>query len=224
MSIPVKASGGGDFKLLPEGIHAAVCDLVANIGHQRITYKGEEKIQEKVVIRFEVPSERVEYDRDGQHFNRAMSISTTLTNNLSDRANLRKILESWRGRAFTEAELQMFDLMAILGAPAMITVTHTEKNGKTYSNISAVTKFQSTIKVGGQTVSIDKPTAEMPLIGYHPEFQQEKFEELPEWIKTKIAQRVRDEEVAVSSGGGGETPEDFDDSIPFVTRFPVNGK
>ena len=58
------------------------------------------------------------------------------TLSLHENAALRRDLQSWRGRAFTETELAGFDLKTVLGVPCMITLVHSP-DGK-YANIQAV--------------------------------------------------------------------------------------
>lgn len=216
MAIPVRDKGGsGEYKLLPAATHSAVCDMVVNIGNQRITWAGKEKIQEKVYFRFEVPKQRIEYDKDGEHVNRPLTIGLTLTNNLNKKAGLRAFLESWRGQPFTEAELKDFDLTAVLGAPCLITVEHKEQAEKTYANITAIRRFTPTVEVAGTVVPVDKAVAEMPLIGFHPEFQPEKYEELPEWLQKKIEARVHPEAAAAGETTANPTTDFKDDDIPF---------
>lgn len=212
MAIPVRDSGGGDFKKCPPGVHAAVCDMVINQGVQRGEWMGQEKNLEKVYLRFEVPKERVEYAKDGEHHNRPISIGLTLTNSLGEKANLRKLLESWRGRQFTPDELKNFDLTAILGKPCMITVEHKTKGDKTYANITAIAKYQAVMKIAGIDVPVEMPVAEMPVLGYHPEFMAETYTQLPEWLRKVIDARVLPEGHTV---GASAEPADFDDDIPF---------
>ena len=55
------------------------------------------------------------------------AISETYTNSLGEKANLRKMLENWRGRAFTQEEMDGFDLRNVLGKACMISVVHGTK-------------------------------------------------------------------------------------------------
>jgi hypothetical protein len=54
---------------------------------------------------------------------------------------MRKDLESWRGRPFTQAELEQFDLEVLLSVGAMVNVIHNVKDGSTYANVAAVMKM-----------------------------------------------------------------------------------
>lgn len=62
------------------------------------------------------------------------------TRKLSERSNLRKAIDAWRGHPLTEAEAQRgeVDLAEFLGAPATVTITHTQRGDRAYSNIDAI--------------------------------------------------------------------------------------
>lgn len=203
MSIPVSApKSDGDFKSLEPGTYAAVCDQVVNIGVQKIEFQDEIKNVEQVYLRFEVPAERLDYiDKQGNSQNRPMIIGLTCTNSLHEKAKLRHYLESWRGRAFTDEELENFDLTNILGKACLLTVIHrVSQRGKSYAAISGIAPLMKGMEV---------PKAENKLIGYHPVFAPESEPELADWLKEKLAARVvpLPEKTA---------PDDFKDSdIPF---------
>jgi hypothetical protein len=72
-----------------------------------------------------------------------MAIGSKFTLSLHEKASLRKILQSWRGKAFTPEELKKFDVTTILGKPCLITVTHEPKDGGgVYANVGAVRSFR----------------------------------------------------------------------------------
>jgi hypothetical protein len=52
---------------------------------------------------------------------------------------LRAVLESWRGKKFTDAELDGFDLEKLLGANCQIHAAHdVGADGNTYANVTLV--------------------------------------------------------------------------------------
>jgi hypothetical protein len=59
MAIIAKDSGGKDFEPLPEGGHAAICDMMVDLGLQE-THFGP---KHKVYLRFQVPAERVQWEK-----------------------------------------------------------------------------------------------------------------------------------------------------------------
>src|SRR5687767_15519142 len=92
--------GGKDFDPVPEGSHLAVCDMFVDLGLQDSRFGAKHKIY----LRWQIPALRVEFERDGQQVNAPMSIGATYTLSLSEKSNLRPMLQAWRGRAFTPEE------------------------------------------------------------------------------------------------------------------------
>lgn len=136
MSLTVKESSGGtSYAPAPAGAHIARCYRIIDLGTQETTYKGDTKQSHQILISWELPNELMsEGDMAGKPF----TISQRFTASLSEKAKLRAVLESWRGRKFTPAELNGFDLQNILGKPCMVNIVHTEKGDKTYANIASV--------------------------------------------------------------------------------------
>lgn len=205
---------GSDYKPLPAGNYAATCIRVIDLGTQTTNYQGEEKSARKVRIFWEIPEETVEWE--GQ-IGPAI-ISSTYTASLHEKANLRKVLESWRGRAFTADELKGFDTKNVLGAPCLLNVVHTEKDGRTYANVAGVTPL---IK------GMAKPELTGPLVNFDlDDFQPEVLESLHEKLRDQIKQSPEYRALTTGDAGfhGGEAdgdvangkPDDtFADEIPF---------
>lgn len=201
MPLPIKDNGGKDFKKVPEGVHIAVCNMIVDCGVQP---GGRFKPQHKVYVRWEVPAERVEYERDGKPYEGPLSIGRFYTASLSEKSHLRKDLENWRGKAFTREELDGFDLFNILGAPCQIMVTHTVGDDKkVYANVTGVM---------GLPKGTPKPKAENPLIKFAPD-DCEQWDQLPQWLQEK----VENSESADTAGSPAPTSDDSfdDDQIPF---------
>lgn len=205
---------GSDYKPLPAGNYAATCIRVIDLGTQTTNYQGEEKSARKVRIFWEIPEETVEWE--GQI--RPATISSTYTASLHEKANLRKVLESWRGRAFTADELKGFDTKNVLGAPCLLNVVHTEKDGRTYANVAGVTPL---IK------GMAKPELTGPLVNFDlDDFQPEILEGLHEKLRDQI--KLSPEYRALTTGeagfhgdaadgdmAGGKPDDTFADEIPF---------
>lgn len=109
MSLIAKASGGSKFPILEAGSYPAMCYAIVDIGQQY--NKTFNNYAQKVIFMWELPGEEIEIE--GEMKPRA--ISETYTNSLGEKANLRKMLENWRGRAFTQEEMDGFDLRNVLG-------------------------------------------------------------------------------------------------------------
>lgn len=207
MALIVSDTGGGDFTPAPEGTHFGVCDMVVDLGHQRTTYMGAETIKKQVYIRWQVPAQRIEWtDADGNKREGPMVIGKIYTASLADKANLRKDLQSWRGKVFTDPELKGFDISRLLSVGATITVTHKESNGRTFANIASVGGIPVGIQppqVDGQTVLFDDD---------HPG----NITLLPKWLKEKIAMRADPpKEDDPPEPRGSAFGSDLDDDVPF---------
>ena len=201
MGLKVKeTSSGTNFKKVPQGTHLAVCNLVVDLGMQMTTYQGESTPKHQVYVRWEVPSERIEYEIDGVKKEGPMSIGKTYTASLNEKANLRKDLEGWRNKSFTPEELDGFDIENVLGKPCQITVMHRESNGNTYANVTGVT---------GIPKGMPTSDAENEILYYGADKTQH-FDQLPKWLKEKIGEQVADNVTPMPVAD-----EDFSDDIPF---------
>jgi hypothetical protein len=171
------SGNGGSKQLPPEGNHPARCVSVIDLGTQCDTYNGEPKALRKVRITFELPQEKAVFKKErGEE---PFVIGKDYTLSLGERANLRRDLESWRGKGFTEAEAKAFHLSRLLGAPAMVSVVHrVSKNNRTYADIATVTRVPKGMKV---------PEQILPSLKYDIENGADAvFEQLPKFLQDKI--------------------------------------
>jgi hypothetical protein len=209
MPLNYKAStGGGDFEPVPAGSHIAICDIVADIGMQPGSQMFP-KPKQQVYIRFELPNERIDFEKDGKKINGPAVIGKLYTASMNEKATLRHHLESWRGKQFTDEEAESFDVSAILGKACMITVMHSQKDKKTYANISGL---------GGLPKGINGKNLipELTPILY-TEDNTQTYQQLPEWLRKKIDEQIKPEQT------DEETNTDYrhdgleitDDDVPF---------
>jgi len=111
-------TGGGGFT--PEfGSHDVICCQLVDFGTHDKEWKGKTvgKVN-KVNFGFEFINETM--DGENGEFNPIWGAQ--FTNSLSKKANLRGILEGWRGKQFTEEELKGFDLSKLLGMPCTLVI------------------------------------------------------------------------------------------------------
>lgn len=198
MGLTAKDKQGGEYELIPEDLHLAVCYAIYDLGTQ-YSEKWEKSVH-KVLIVWEIPGCRGDFEKDGQRVSLPRSISKRYRISLHKKADLRKDLESWRGRMFSEEELKGFDLKKLLGVPCQIQVLHSKVDDKTYSNISAITKAPSNTKI--------KP--ENPTVFFSFEEGGEIPEKAPQWIVDLI-------KASEEYKGHGNEEEDrkHDDGVPF---------
>ena len=201
LNLPVN-NGGGDFKRAPSGSHIAVCNLVADCGLQPGSQQYP-KPQRKLYVRFEIPAERIEFERDGRKIEGPLTIGCFYTASMHEKSRLRKHLEGWRGRAFTDDQAAAFDVASILGKACMINVVEEERAGKTYSNISSI---------GAMPKGVPSPQAENPLLYYDSDSGESALSKLPPWLQERIKTQIIQEEPLPSESHTGVP---FDDDIPF---------
>ena len=118
------------FELPPAGPQAARCTRLIDLGTQTSDYQGEAKSARKVLLTWRLSELR----SDGEPF----QVSRRFTASLHEKSALRAFLKSWRGRDFTPDELAAFDLKKLLGAPALLNLAHTERNGRSYADIVSI--------------------------------------------------------------------------------------
>ena len=164
-------SGGSAIEPIPEGTHLARCVQIIDLGTQfSETYKRDSR---KVMIRWELPTESF-IDEEGNEIPRM--IHAVYTQSLSEKATLRKMLEGWRGKRFTDEELRGFDLSVLAGLACMVTVVHNTVNGNCYANVTAVAAIPKVMNVPDQVnesivFDIDNPVDQVKIECF-PEFIQ----------------------------------------------------
>jgi hypothetical protein len=94
---------------------------------------------------------------------------------------MRKDLESWRGRPFTQEEVARFDVGNLIGANCQLSIVHKKSadGSKTYANVAAIMplpKGAMKLKPVSRTMVFDLPES-LPV-----EFPKE----MPEWLQNKI--------------------------------------
>ena len=115
-----------NFTPCPEGLHQAVCVDVVDLGLKDGPYGEKHKVE-------------LRWQTDEIEDTKRFQLRKWYTLSLHEKSNLRKDLECWRGRKFTEAELGGFDLEKLIGINCQLQVIHNiTDDGKTYDNIQAI--------------------------------------------------------------------------------------
>ena len=170
-------SNGANFTPVPAGTYAARCYSMIHIGTVAEDYMGESKELNKVRITWELPTEKKVFKEENGE--QPYSVSKEFTLSMHEKANLRKFLESWRGKGFTEEEAKSFDITKLLGKSCLISIIHkTSKQGSQYAVISSC----STLPKGMTCPDQINPSFEFSW----ENFDQEKFDNLPDWLKDKM--------------------------------------
>ena len=166
-------SSGTKYPPLEAGTYLARAYGLIDLGMQHSD--AYDKDQHKILIMWELPTETIETESGTD----TRVLSKQYTCSLSDNANLRKDLEAWRGKKFTEDELRGFDLRKVIGVPCQLSVVPTEKNGKTYTNIGAVVSIP-------KGTSVPEGTHSKIIFDLDEEGAFQAMEILPEWIQARI--------------------------------------
>lgn len=178
MSIKAKKE---DFKreLIPAGNYVARCYKMIEIGTVPTEFQGVMKMQPKVRIGWELPTElKVFNEEKGAQ---PCVIDKEYTLSLGDKSNLRKDLKSWRGKDFTPQEADDFDITALLGVPCMLNVIHVKgKKDPTqeYQVIGSVSPLPKGLVCEAQV----NPN----FLFEFETYDDNKFKSLPEFLKTQI--------------------------------------
>jgi len=217
--IPATSSNrGGEstFKPVLAGLHPAICVGVIDLGIQEGSDQYP-KPKQKIHIRWVALDQMVEWEKDGVKHSGPAIVGATYTLSLSENSNLRPMLESWRGRAFTEQELERFNVAALAGKPCQLNVIHVAKGPKTYANVKTIVPWPKGMPV---------PTENVPAaVVYTPSaHDQAVFDALPKWLRETIDKRLADnwadydakfrqpvDPVPPGPGYG----DSFNDDIPF---------
>jgi hypothetical protein len=180
--------------------------MVVDLGQQKTSWQGVDSTKHQIYVRWQIPAERIEWtDAEGLKKEGPVVIGKTYTASLGDKANLRKDLQSWRGRAFSEAELKAFDVSKLLAVGAMISIVHNHKDGKTYANIGAI---------GGLPRGMDTPKLEGEPTLYDPD-NKLSFDRLPKWLREKIEAQIVPTGKADANDPDSWRNQELDDDCPF---------
>ena len=205
LKIPAKQSA--DFEPVPAGNHIAICNAIVDLGLQPGSGMYPDPKPE-IWIRFELPTERLKYTKDGVEHEGPMTIHRRFTASMNEKANLRKFIESWFGKKFPHDEAASeFDLERLLGKKCLLNVTHTEPPKKLYANIQNATPIPKGMNAEYSQVN--------PSLYFEIATSSDaQFALLPDWIKEKITNRIREKPKPTTRE---LTPagDDFDDDIPF---------
>lgn len=185
-----------EFEITPAGTHIATCYRVIDLGTQLIDFNGESKKQHKIMLSWELTDEKM---GDGRPF----SIHKQYTLSSNEKASLRKDLQAWRGKSFTDDDFGKFDIGVLIAKSCLIGVVHNTKNGSTFANIASIMK-------------LPKGTVAPQLINgvlYFSlnAFSQEAYDSLSENLKAKIAKSPEYQKLKGADHSDPNTADDRND-------------
>lgn len=187
MSSIIATQNGTPRELTPAGNFIARCYQMIHIGTIEDTFKGEKKIFNKVRIGWELPTETKVFNAEkGEE---PFVISKEFSLSMNEKANLRKMLESWRGKGFSEEEAKAFDITKLIGAACMINIIHKPKASDPntlYAEIATVSPMPKGFPCPPQindTIIWAYDTPDMNVFEKLPDFLKEKIKTSAEWEK-----------------------------------------
>lgn len=152
------------------GVYMAVCIGFIDLGEQysekfkSYSYKG--------MYIWELPGETIEID--GEQKPRQLSKEFTISG--SSKGNLRKFLESWNGKTYSDDDFMELDLFDQIGKACQLNVVLNET--KEYSNVDNIMPIPR---------GFPAPTTETKTVRWDMEHWDEAvFAEISEWIQDKI--------------------------------------
>lgn len=211
-SIKAPASAGGDFEIAPEGVFLARCYKMVDVGTQTETGQFGTKENRKVYLYWELletaDGEKIRME-DGET---PFSIFNSYKLSMHPKANLRKHLDSWRGKKFTDEEAADFDITKLLDKYCLLQITHsTSKDGqKTYANVDGIMTTKKKVDGINEICSFSIEDPDMDVFNELPDWLQNKIEEAPEWSET-----TAEEEPTTAEPKKKATDEIDVEDVPF---------
>ena len=200
-----------EFKLCPSGNFMARCYSMVHIGTVIEEYMGEEKEVNKVRISWELPTELETFNPEkGEE---PFSISKEYRLSMHEKSGLRKMLESWRGKGFSEEEAEAFDITKLLGVPCMLQIIHkvSQKSGNQYALVANVSSMPKGFECEPQV----NPSFQFS----HEDWDQKRFDNMPDYLKDRIKESLEYKErlssVVYLEPKTGTVINDESDDLPF---------
>ena len=208
------------FQIAPAGTHLARLYRIIDLGTQMREYEGKVTMSRKGKFFFELHGD----DADGKPLTttdgKPLIQSKEYTVSLNEKANLRRDLEAWRGKAFTEEELKGFDPKNILGHFCMVNISHRQKGDMTYADLKGVSSVPNIYKKQGLPEGINTT-----MLFTLDKFDQNMFDSLSENIKDTIRKSpeyrsIGEQSKTYQEASGGSVAH-MDDDVPFA---PIGGR
>lgn len=172
MSMIASDNGGQVIEKLENGVYTAISSAIIDLGLQRNEQFG--KIQRRFMMIWNIVGEEVEINGEKQ----PRTISKEYSFSLNEKSTLRKDLQAWRGKPFSEEELQGFNILAVLNKACQLQIILEEKNSKKYNNIAGIMSLPK-----GSSIQALEDT-------YYFDMEEpkswENYCKIPGWIQEKI--------------------------------------
>ena len=160
--------------MLEPGIYHGVCCWLIYLGKQFSLI--EQDYKDRILIFWQLPGERIVVgDQE-----RPRRVFREFTVSMNTKSNLRKMLEAWRGRPYTDDEAQDVDLSRLLGAGAQVQIMHKPKQN---GDLKVVVENILPLPRGDQL-----PPVETLIFDLDDPATYQAFNNLPEWVQKRVSQ------------------------------------
>jgi hypothetical protein len=177
----IKATNTGKTREpIPAGTYLARCYSIAHIGTEFFEYQGEPKQTNKVRFTFELPT-KLKVFKEGEEA-KPLAIGEEYGISTHEKSNLRKVMNSWRGKDFTEEEVKSFDVTSMISKPCLITISITDKGYNKITGISSLMEGQTCPEQINPTQLFDYEE-NFDNLSKLPTFIQDKIKKTPEYVK-----------------------------------------
>ena len=184
VTIIAPIGNGKEKEVLEAGIYRATCYGIVVVGTKKENFNGDEKNRCKIMLFFELPDEMRVFDIDKGE--QPFSLKKEYTFTMFSKSSLRKDLEAWRGKDFTDAEAAVFNISTLLGVGVNLGVgIKTSRTNKRYNVINSLNpnkKHKAELINKSMLFNINS-------------FDLEAYLALPVWLQNYIADTPEFEEI-----------------------------
>jgi len=182
-------------ELVPAWSHFVRLVQIIDLGTQTVVRKEEEKQQRKIMLTFELPEEKYEFEtKDWEKKSGVKLKSNQFTLSWNENAGLRKFIETRQG--VQDLWSDWLDVSVRLGKSGIGTIQHNQYNGKTYDNLEAVAplmKWMEDQKAVTELSYFDLDNYDAKLFDKLPQWIQDKIRLSPEYTKVAWNEPVQDD-------------------------------
>jgi len=208
MSWTKRVDEGGTYEQPPTGPVAAVLTRIMDIGtHTDTSPMYGEQRRQQVVFMWEIAEPMM---TDGRPF----TVQSFYTLSMHEKANLRLMLESWRGKAFDVGE--EIEIDAALGKACMLNIGESATGKAKVLSVSRLPKGMPPPVAVGPTLLFRTDEPDWGVFEQLSDFHKGKIESSEEWPRMKShGQQTTELDAAAATESNGPGAGDFDDDIPF---------
>lgn len=172
MSFKMSTQDKGFERVNPKaGLTQCVLTGIIDLGTQEVSYEGQVKKVKQVALEWKLPTQHHIFDEEEGP--QPLMLYRDVTASLHPKAVLNSIVTGMLGKSLPEE----YELSDLLGANAMVNVVHVEKDGKTYANAASFSPLMD---------GVDAVEYEIRILELGENFDEDVFNELPEWKQEVI--------------------------------------